>query len=179
MMLSVATAEPRQAAMMDWIDSEQSSFFISGLSGGVAPYPNIVFDLMAVIGDEAAAQLRDKTATPLRLLVASGIGGMETFGFISPFLNDPKVEIFLVDPPPADTAHSPLSREYKWLSASSRVRHLKVTEAMAQAALRTAASMQSLKLDPADGFTLAGALAIANRASGNGSMVALMGLHAP
>lgn len=181
LMFSATAADPRQAALMDWLDNEQSSFFVSGLSGGAAPYPNIVFDLMAVIGEEAALQLRGKTQAPLRLLVASGTGGMETFGLISPFLQDPAVEIYLALQPQADqakgAARASFAREYNWLEASSRVHQLNVTEAMARAVLKTAEAEHALRLDPADGFTLAGALSLANRVRGNGagSLVALIG----
>lgn len=178
---SAIAADPRQAALMDWLDNEQSSYFVSGLSGGAAPYPNIVFDLMAVIGEEAALQLRGKTQAPLRLLVANGAGGMETFGLISPFLQDPAVEIYLAQQPQAEQANGAargsFAREYNWLEASSRVHHLSVTEAMARAVLKTAETEHALRLAPSDGFTLAGALSLAGRArgSGAGSLVALIG----
>lgn len=170
--------EPRQEALLDWLDHADSSFFVCGLSGGAAPYPTIVFDLMSLIGEEVARQLSVQTQTPLRALIANGMGGMETFGLINPFLQVPSVEIFLALQSHADASPSRarrvLAREYNWLAASSRAQDFRVADALANAVAKSALIDHALRLDAADGITLAAALAVARRMNSGGSIVALI-----
>ena len=46
-------------AMRDWVTNVQTTYYCVGSVAGPHPYPSIVRDFQAVIGDEAKAQLRD------------------------------------------------------------------------------------------------------------------------
>jgi tryptophan synthase beta chain len=64
---------------------------------GPAPYPALVRDLQRVIGDEARAQLLERTGRlPDRVIACVG-GGSNAIGMFTPFLEDAEVELVGVE----------------------------------------------------------------------------------
>src|SRR5437764_1982843 len=53
--------EATSAAIRDWVTNVESTHYIIGSAVGPAPYPAIVRELQRVIGDEARAQLLERT----------------------------------------------------------------------------------------------------------------------
>jgi tryptophan synthase beta chain len=88
--------EAVSAAIRDWVSNVATTHYAIGSCVGPAPFPALVRDLQRVIGDEARAQILDKTtALPSRVIACVG-GGSNAIGTFVPFLADP-VEIVGVE----------------------------------------------------------------------------------
>ena len=88
--------EAVSAAIRDWVANVADTHYAIGSCVGPAPFPALVRDLQRVIGDEARAQILEKTgALPTRVLACVG-GGSNAIGTFVPFLADP-VEIVGVE----------------------------------------------------------------------------------
>jgi tryptophan synthase beta chain len=89
--------EAVSAAIRDWVTTVETTHYILGSAVGPAPYPAIVRDLQRVIGDEARAQLLDRTGRlPDRVIACVG-GGSNSIGIFTPFVDDPDVELIGVE----------------------------------------------------------------------------------
>merc|ERR1740138_1786710 len=101
-------------AMRDWVTNVTTTHYLIGSAIGPHPFPDIVRDLQAVIGDEARAQMLNETAThptftngPGRLpdtVVACVGGGSNAIGMFTAFLPDKEVQIVGVE---AGGVHGP------------------------------------------------------------------------
>jgi len=108
-------------AMRDWVTNIRTTHYIIGSAVGPHPFPDIVRDLQAVIGDEARAQMLNDTTSkmghptftngPGRLpdtVIACVGGGSNAIGMFSAFLDDKDVAMIGVEaggkhgPPTAD-----------------------------------------------------------------------------
>jgi len=88
--------EAVSAAIRDWVANVATTHYAIGSCVGPAPFPALVRDLQRIIGDEARAQILEKTgALPTRVLACVG-GGSNAIGTFVPFLADP-VEIVGVE----------------------------------------------------------------------------------
>jgi tryptophan synthase beta chain len=88
--------EAVSAAIRDWVSNVATTHYAIGSCVGPAPFPALVRDLQRIIGDEARAQILDKTtALPSRVIACVG-GGSNAIGTFVPFLEDP-VEIVGVE----------------------------------------------------------------------------------
>ena len=88
--------EAVSAAIRDWVANVATTHYAIGSCVGPAPFPALVRDLQRIIGDEARAQILDKTgALPTRVVACVG-GGSNAIGTFVPFLQDP-VEIVGVE----------------------------------------------------------------------------------
>jgi tryptophan synthase beta chain len=76
-------------AMRDWVTNVRSTHYLIGSVLGGHPYPLIVRDFQAVIGEEARAQFLDMTGALPDLLVACVGGGSNAIGLFWAFLADP------------------------------------------------------------------------------------------
>jgi tryptophan synthase beta chain len=84
-------------AIRDWVANAADTHYVIGSAVGPAPYPALVRDLQRVIGDEARAQLLERTGTlPARVIACVG-GGSNAIGTFIPFLDDPGVELVGVE----------------------------------------------------------------------------------
>src|SRR5204863_2510397 len=84
-------------AIRDWVASVATSHYIIGSSVGPAPYPALVRDLQRVIGDEARAQILERTGRlPQRVIACVG-GGSNSIGIFTPFIGDDEVELIGVE----------------------------------------------------------------------------------
>ena len=88
--------EAVSAAIRDWVSNVATTHYAIGSCVGPAPFPALVRDLQRIIGDEARAQILEKTgALPTRVIACVG-GGSNAIGTFVPFLEDP-VEIVGVE----------------------------------------------------------------------------------
>jgi tryptophan synthase beta chain len=81
--------EAVSAAIRDWVANVATTHYAIGSCVGPAPFPALVRDLQRIIGDEARAQILEKTgALPSRVIACVG-GGSNAIGTFVPFLEDP------------------------------------------------------------------------------------------
>ena len=89
--------EAVSAAIRDWVTNVESTHYVIGSCVGPAPYPALVRDLQRVIGDEARAQVLERTGRlPQRVIACVG-GGSNAIGMFTPFVDDPEVELVGVE----------------------------------------------------------------------------------
>ncbi len=89
--------EAVSAAIRDWVANARTTHYIIGSCVGPAPYPALVRDLQRVIGDEARAQIQERTGRlPQRVIACVG-GGSNSIGIFVPFVDDQNVELIGVE----------------------------------------------------------------------------------
>jgi tryptophan synthase beta chain len=89
--------EAVSAAIRDWVANVETTHYIIGSCVGPAPYPAMVRDLQRVIGDEARAQVLERTRRlPERVIACVG-GGSNSIGVFKPFVDDPEVQLIGVE----------------------------------------------------------------------------------
>jgi tryptophan synthase beta chain len=91
--LKDATSE----AIRDWVTNVQDSYYIIGSVVGPAPYPRIVRDFQAVIGQEAREQMLERTGQLPKSVVACVGGGSNAMGAFHAFIDDVGVELVGVE----------------------------------------------------------------------------------
>lgn len=84
-------------ALRDWVSDPHDTFYVIGSAAGPHPYPKLVRDLQAVIGQEARAQCLERLSRLPDLLVACVGGGSNAIGLFHPFLEDASVEMVGVE----------------------------------------------------------------------------------
>lgn len=84
-------------AMRDWVSHVDDTFYIIGTAAGPHPYPQMVRDFQSIIGQEARAQLFEKTGKLPDALVACIGGGSNAIGLFYPFLQDKTVKMYGVE----------------------------------------------------------------------------------
>jgi len=84
-------------AMRDWVTNVADSYYLLGSAMGPHPYPTIVRDMQRVIGDEAAAQVRNVEGRMPDLVVACVGGGSNAIGLLSRFIGEPSVRLAMVE----------------------------------------------------------------------------------
>ncbi len=76
-------------AIRDWVTNVETTHYVIGSAVGPAPYPAIVRDLQRRIGDEARAQMLERTGRlPERVIACVG-GGSNSIGMFAGFYDDP------------------------------------------------------------------------------------------
>jgi tryptophan synthase beta chain len=89
--------EAVSAAIRDWVTNVATTHYIIGSCVGPAPYPALVRDLQRVIGDEARAQVLERTGRlPERVIACVG-GGSHSIGIFVPFVEDAAVKLVGVE----------------------------------------------------------------------------------
>jgi tryptophan synthase beta chain len=89
--------EAVSAAIRDWVANVETTHYVIGSAVGPAPYPALVRDLQRVIGDEARAQILDRSgALPARVVACVG-GGSNSIGTFTAFTADEDVELVGVE----------------------------------------------------------------------------------
>ncbi len=84
-------------AMRDWVSNIENTFYILGSVVGPHPYPMIVRDFQAIIGQEAKAQVKKAYGRLPDYLVACVGGGSNAMGLFHPFYNDETVKFIGVE----------------------------------------------------------------------------------
>jgi tryptophan synthase beta chain len=76
-------------AIRDWVTNVRTTYYLLGTVGGPHPYPMLVRDFQAVIGQEARAQILEQEGRLPDCIVACVGGGSNSIGIFHPFLEDP------------------------------------------------------------------------------------------
>lgn len=84
-------------ALRDWVTNVEDTFYMIGTAAGPHPYPGMVRDFQAVIGNETRRQILDREGRLPDLVVACVGGGSNAIGMFHPFLDDTDVEIHGVE----------------------------------------------------------------------------------
>ena len=84
-------------ALRDWVTNVHDTYYLIGTAAGPHPYPAMVRDFQAVIGEEARAQVQEAEGRLPDAVMACVGGGSNAIGLFHPFLNDESVKIFGVE----------------------------------------------------------------------------------
>lgn len=84
-------------ALRDWVTNVDDTYYIIGTVAGPHPYPKIVRDFQAVIGQETKQQCLEQIGTLPNAIVACVGGGSNAIGIFHPFINDKEVELIGVE----------------------------------------------------------------------------------
>jgi len=84
-------------ALRDWVANVDDTFYIIGTVAGPHPYPAMVRDFQAVIGNEVREQIMEAEGRLPDTLVACIGGGSNAMGLFHPFLDDEEVRIIGVE----------------------------------------------------------------------------------
>ena len=84
-------------AMRDWVTNVDTTHYIIGTVAGPHPYPMIVRDFQAIIGQETRTQCLQKIGRIPDCLVACVGGGSNAIGLFYPFLEDQSVRMVGVE----------------------------------------------------------------------------------
>ena len=84
-------------ALRDWVTNVDDTYYIIGTVAGPHPYPKIVRDFQAVIGQETKRQCLEQIGALPDAIVACVGGGSNAIGIFHPFLHDKKVKLIGVE----------------------------------------------------------------------------------
>lgn len=73
-------------AMRDWVTNVDSTFYILGTAAGPHPYPMMVRDFQAVVGDECKLQMPELIGRQPDVVVACVGGGSNAIGLFYPYI---------------------------------------------------------------------------------------------
>ncbi|MBD2514960.1 tryptophan synthase subunit beta [Nostoc sp. FACHB-973] len=91
--LKDATSE----AIRDWVTNVETTHYILGSVAGPHPYPMMVRDFHAVIGQETRAQAMEKWGGLPDILMACVGGGSNAMGLFYEFINEPSIRLIGVE----------------------------------------------------------------------------------
>ena len=94
---SATLKDAMNEALRDWVSNVESTFYIIGSVAGPHPYPAMVRDFQAVIGNEVREQIMAKEGRLPDVLVACIGGGSNAIGLFHPFLDEPAVRMIGVE----------------------------------------------------------------------------------
>jgi len=80
-------------AFRDWVSTVETTNYVFGTAAGPHPFPLIVRELQRVIGDEARAQVLDRTGRLPDAVLACVGGGSNAIGIFAAFLPDADVRL--------------------------------------------------------------------------------------
>lgn len=84
-------------AIRDWVTNVRNTFYVIGSVAGPHPYPLIVREFQAIIGQEAKRQFKLKEGGLPNYLLACVGGGSNAMGLFHAFYNDKKVQMIGVE----------------------------------------------------------------------------------
>ncbi|MGP9813289.1 tryptophan synthase subunit beta [Rhodopseudomonas sp. NSM] len=84
-------------ALRDWVTNVHDTFYCIGTVAGPHPYPMMVRDFQAVIGQEVREQIMEAEGRLPDSLIACIGGGSNAMGLFHPFLDDAGVAIYGVE----------------------------------------------------------------------------------
>jgi tryptophan synthase beta chain len=94
---SATLKDAMNEALRDWVSNVADTFYIIGSVAGPHPYPAMVRDFQAVIGQEVRTQILAKEGRLPDTLVACVGGGSNAMGLFHPFLDEPEVRMIAVE----------------------------------------------------------------------------------
>ncbi|SKC48493.1 tryptophan synthase subunit beta [Maledivibacter halophilus] len=86
------------AALNDFIENCETTFYLLGSAVGPHPYPVMVREFQSIIGKEAREQILEKEGRLPDYLIACVGGGSNAIGLFNPFYDDLDVNIVGVEP---------------------------------------------------------------------------------
>lgn len=84
-------------ALRDWVTNVDDTYYLIGTAAGPHPYPEMVRDFQAVIGEEAKVQMLEAEGRLPDMIIAAVGGGSNAIGIFHPFLDDKSVRIVGVE----------------------------------------------------------------------------------
>jgi len=84
-------------AMRDWVTNVDNTFYILGTAAGPHPYPMLVRDFHAVIGEESKLQMAEMIGRQPDVIVACVGGGSNAIGMFYPYIQVPGVRMVGVE----------------------------------------------------------------------------------
>lgn len=84
-------------AMRDWVTNVETTHYLLGSALGAHPYPMMVRDFHRCTGDEARAQVLERTGRLPDMVLACVGGGSNAIGIFTAFLEDEKVKLVGVE----------------------------------------------------------------------------------
>src|SRR5688500_3081884 len=84
-------------AMRDWVTNVDSTFYIIGTVAGPHPYPMMVRDFQAVIGEECLAQVPEIAGRQPDAVIACVGGGSNAMGIFYPYIPHAQVRLIGVE----------------------------------------------------------------------------------
>lgn len=84
-------------AMRDWVTHVDDTFYLIGTVAGPHPFPAMVRDFQAIIGEELREQMHEREGRLPDTLVAAIGGGSNAMGLFYPFLQDESVRMLGVE----------------------------------------------------------------------------------
>jgi tryptophan synthase beta chain len=84
-------------AMRDWVTNVAATYYLIGSAMGPHPYPQMVREFQAVIGQEARAQIMEAEGRLPDLVIACVGGGSNAIGIFYPFADDASVRLLGVE----------------------------------------------------------------------------------
>jgi tryptophan synthase beta chain len=84
-------------AIRDWVTNARDTYYLLGSVVGPHPYPMMVRDFQAVIGQETRRQIVEKVGRLPDYIIACVGGGSNAIGIFYPFLDDREVKLIGVE----------------------------------------------------------------------------------
>ncbi|WP_435553107.1 tryptophan synthase subunit beta [Natrinema sp. CGMCC1.2065] len=94
---SATLKEAINETMRDWATTVERTHYVIGSVVGPHPFPQMVRDFQAVIGDEIREQIREKAGRLPDSVVACAGGGSNTMGTFHAFVPDDEVDLYAVE----------------------------------------------------------------------------------
>ncbi|MBX9879994.1 MAG: tryptophan synthase subunit beta [Candidatus Obscuribacterales bacterium] len=85
-------------ALRDWISNLRDTHYMLGTAAGPHPFPTLVKFFQRIIGDEARAQILERSKTLPDYVLACVGGGSNAIGIFAAFLDDKEVKLIGVEP---------------------------------------------------------------------------------
>jgi tryptophan synthase beta chain len=94
---SATLKDAMNEALRDWTARSDDTFYLIGTVAGPHPYPMLVRDFQAVIGEEARRQCLEQTSRLPDQVIACVGGGSNAMGIFAGFCADPEVRLVGVE----------------------------------------------------------------------------------
>ena len=84
-------------AMRDWVTNVSNTYYIIGTVAGPHPYPMMVRDFQAIIGNEARQQMQEEYGRQPDALIACVGGGSNAIGLFYPYIDEENIRMIGVE----------------------------------------------------------------------------------
>lgn len=121
-------ADPRHNALNAWLDDPAATQYVSGLTAGPNPFPQMVREFLSTVGRETLEQMKQLSGGPPSAVVAGVADGHLGLGLLTGLLDHGSIQLHCIEDKktPADPAGiesgldsamraSPTRREHRWL----------------------------------------------------------------
>lgn len=131
--------DARRAALEAWLNDPSTTQYVAGLTGGPAPYPDMIREFLATIGVEVVEQMRETTGGLPDAVVTAASDGHPGLGLLHGLLEHETVKLYCVEnrkaqadePEQAGGLPAPqllLRREHNWMRGTARVDYVEGDE---------------------------------------------------